>query len=208
MSVRAVLFDIGGVLERVESPEAWARRWSGRLGWSVAGFETVMGGVDPEGAMGTGAMGEPEFRDRAATALGLDEQGIAEFMNGLWDWYCGELDPDTMAFAADLQARLTVGILSNSGSGAREQEERRHAFSAVFDPILYSHEVGLLKPDPRIYEFACAKLGAEPHEVVLVDDWPVAVEGAREFGMHAVLHTSADATIAAVTRLLDESPAR
>jgi len=123
-------------------------------------------------------------------------------MRDLWDWYCGELDQELMSFAVSLRPRYATAILSNSGPGAREQEEARYGFSALFDPIVYSHEVGLEKPDPRVYRLTCDLLGVEPHEVVFLDDTPISVEGANEVGMIGVLHTSTSESIRAITALL------
>jgi HAD superfamily hydrolase (TIGR01509 family) len=150
--------------------------------------------------MGIGQLGEAEYRQRWVAALGLSPARADEFMQDMWDWYCGELDKDLMAYVKGLSCRRA--ILSNSGSGAREQEEQRYGFSAVFDPIVYSHEVGLLKPDRRIYELTCGRLGIEPHEAVMVDDWDVAIAGAADTGMHTVLHVDTAESIRAIDGLL------
>ncbi|MGS2613490.1 HAD-IA family hydrolase [Micromonospora sp. LZ34] len=53
--------------------------------------------------------------------------------------------------------------------------------------LVYSHEVGLSKPDPHIYLLACDRLGVPPEHALFLDDFPPAVDGARAVGMHAVL---------------------
>jgi HAD superfamily hydrolase (TIGR01549 family) len=126
----------------------------------------------------------------------------SEFMRNLWDWYCGELDTDLMSFAASLRPTYATAILSNFGPGAREQEEARYAFSKVFYPIVYSHEVGLAKPDPAIYALICDLLHVDPHEAVFSDDTQVSVDGANGYGMIGVLHTSTPESIRTLTALL------
>jgi HAD superfamily hydrolase (TIGR01509 family) len=54
------------------------------------------------------------------------------------------------------------------------------------DDILISAEVGLAKPDPRIYRLAAERLGVRPDEAVFVDDFAANVEGARAVGMRAI----------------------
>ena len=49
--------------------------------------------------------------------------------------------------------------------------------------MVISAEVGLIKPDPRIYRLALAKLGARPEESVFIDDVPANVDAARSAGM-------------------------
>ena len=202
--IRAVLFDIGGVLEVVDPPEVWLAPWCRRLGRSLADVERALSGADPEGLVETGGLTEQQYGAQFARALDLDAAQAQQFMADMWDWYCGRLDGDLMCFAASLRPRCRTAILSNSADGARREEERRYAFSKTFDPIVYSHEVGLAKPDPAVYRLTCELLGAAPDEVVLLDDVVDNVAGARRFGMHAVLHRSTPASIRDVGRVLDE----
>jgi HAD superfamily hydrolase (TIGR01509 family) len=55
------------------------------------------------------------------------------------------------------------------------------------DVVVYSYEVGNEKPDQRIYQLACERLGVDPREVVMVDDVEANVVAARDVGMRAVL---------------------
>jgi putative hydrolase of the HAD superfamily len=65
-------------------------------------------------------------------------------------------------------------------------------FDDAFDFIVISAEVGLLKPDPRIYELALRGAGATPAAALLVDDLPANVEGAMAAGMVAILFEDTD----------------
>ena len=93
-------------------------------------------------------------------------------------------------------------ILSNSADGARRDESRRYGFPELVDDIVYSHEVGLAKPDPAIFHLACMRLGVQPVEAVFIDDVAANVDGAAGAGLHAVQHESTQATISAVDALL------
>jgi HAD superfamily hydrolase (TIGR01509 family) len=63
---------------------------------------------------------------------------------------------------------------------------------------VYSHEVGLSKPDPRVYALTCERLGVSPQEVVFLDDTPRIVEGALAAGWQAVLFQDTGQAIAEV----------
>ena len=132
-------------------------------------------------------MTEAEYRRRVAKALALSETQADEYMRDMWNWYCGELDVELMAFAECLRPAVATAILSNSASGAREQEEARYGFSRVFAPIVYSHEVGLLKPDREIYALTCGLLAVEPHEAVFLDDIGRNLKTARALGMATIV---------------------
>src|SRR5271166_389971 len=195
MPIRAVVFDIGGVLERIDDPRVapLSTKWRRLLGMSEADFKSALLTVDPDDRATTGQLSEPEFTQRYATALGLTPAQTAEFMADMWDWYCGELDTEMMAFAASLRPRLRTAILSNSADGARREEESRYQFGELFDPVIYSHEVGLAKPDPDVFRLTCARVGVPPDELIFIDDSLVIVEAAGKLGIHAIHHTSTPA---------------
>lgn len=71
------------------------------------------------------------------------------------------------------------------------------------DLIIYSHEVGVAKPDRRIYELTCERLNVQPAEMVFLDDIEQNVAAARELGIHAMLFQEAAQAIADVQACLD-----
>jgi putative hydrolase of the HAD superfamily len=172
VAVRAVTFDIGGVLERVAPIEEWLGPWRERLRMTEPEFEAALGRVDPDGLIATGGLTEAQYSRRYADALGLSSAQAAEFMASMWRWYCGELDRELMAYAASLRPRRQTAILSNSAHGARREEQARYSFAELFDVIIYSDEVGFAKPDPRVYALLCAELQVAPAELVFLDDVP------------------------------------
>jgi putative hydrolase of the HAD superfamily len=203
MGVRAVVVDIGGVLERCEPPSALLARWQRRLGTlGEADLRAALAPVDPDGLMETGGLTEAEYQRRYAAALGLTSAQVQPFMRDLWDWYCGELDAEMAAYVASLRPRYATAIVSNSADGARREEQERYGFENLVDTIIYSHEVGIAKPDPRIFALVCERLGVAPGEVVFLDDVPVIVDAAAAFGMQAVLHRGTPASISAISALL------
>ncbi len=115
----------------------------------------------------------------------------------------GELNTEMTAYFQSLRPRYRTGILSNGAAGGRREEEARYGFSAIADVLVYSYEVGLQKPDPRIYLLTCERLGVRPEEGVFLDDHEENVVGAREMGMRAVLFQSTVQAIAEVREHLE-----
>jgi HAD superfamily hydrolase (TIGR01509 family) len=202
MALSAVLFDIGGVLERVGPAADWLGPWQRELSLSVDDLGAAITSAAPTTDIETGVLSEPEYRERIAAALVLTAEQERRFFADMWDWYCGELDAEVAAFAASLRPRCRTAILSNSADGARREEHARYKFAESYDPVLYSHETGVAKPDPHSYQLACQALGLPPAQVALVDDVPQNVAGARAAGLHGVLHASARQTAADVSALL------
>lgn len=57
----------------------------------------------------------------------------------------------------------------------------------LFDKCIFSAEVGSVKPSREIFGKLCSECGILPEETLFVDDSPINVEGARDFGLHAYL---------------------
>ncbi|WP_417554408.1 HAD family hydrolase [Microbacterium sp.] len=119
-----------------------------------------------------------------------------------WDAYCGTGNTELIDYARSLKSRVGLAILSNSAAGAREEEERRYGFSKIFDPICYSHEQGVNKPDPQAYLAALRRLDADPADVLFIDDHQVSIDGAAAVGIRGILHRDNATTIAAIERFL------
>ena len=114
--------------------------------------------------MVTGGMSEAQIRELYPSALGLDEHEANQMISEMWDAYCGELNVALRDFAAGLRPRFTTAILSNSADGARREEQRRYGFEELVDVIVYSHEVGVAKPDPAIFGLTRDRLGVQSQE--------------------------------------------
>ncbi len=197
--IRAVVLDIGSVLEIVDDG-VFPAPFLSRHGLPPDSFQVRIRALPGDGM--TGGVPEAEVRSRWQADLDLGDEQTDELMTDFWRWYVGTLDQPLFDWFAGLRDRgLTVGILSNSAPGAREAE-RHHGFEAVTDDIVYSHEVGLAKPDPAIYELTARRLGVRPDEIAFLDDHPPHVEAARAVGWHAVLHEDTAASIEALEAMI------
>ncbi len=201
MTVRAVIFDVGGVLE-VTPPTGWLEVWRARLG--LAWYEGVS---QLEAAWRTGRVGGislQEVEQRTAEVLGLDETQLLLFMDDLWTEYLGTLNRELTDYFAALRPRYKTAILSNSFVGAREREREAYRFEELCDVVVYSHEEGMEKPDPAFYGIVTERLGVQPGETVFLDDTEACVEGARRVGMTGVLFIGNEQAIAELESYLKE----
>jgi putative hydrolase of the HAD superfamily len=131
---------------------------------------------------------------------------VDAFMADLWTEYLGTLNAEMTAYFAGLRPAYRTGIISNSFVGAREREQQRYGFEQLTDEIIYSHEVGICKPDPRIYELACERLGVLPQEMIFLDDLEPNVEAAGELGARGILFNSTAQAIADIEASLARNP--
>lgn len=99
-------------------------------------------------------------------------------------------------------AGYRLGLLSNTSDLHWRflSDDRYWLIPGPFEQIVLSFEVGLMKPDERIYRLAAERAGVEPHEVFYVDDIAANVEGARNAGFDAVQYTTTPALVAELRR--------
>lgn len=207
MAIKAVVFDVGGVLETVGDVDVWLDAWRLRLGLESSVLDDRMARIDPRGLIGTGEMTEAAYRQRYVDSFDLSETDADAFLADMWDWYCGELDVTLVEYARGLRPAYRTAILSNSADGARREEQARHQFEQLVDTIVYSHEVGLAKPDPKIYQLTCDRLGVQPQEMVFLDDTLSCVEAASCIGIHAIHHLSTSDSVEQIEAVLADAAA-
>jgi epoxide hydrolase-like predicted phosphatase len=189
MAARAVVFDIGGVLE-VPVDTRFEGQWEQRLSLEPGAFFERLGRSGLGKAANLGQVSEADFATGLAELYGLDRRTTDELLDDLWDWYVGELNTEMAHYFQRLRPRYRTAILSNAAAGGRRQEQARYGFDEMADLFVYSYEVGIEKPDRRIYLLTCERLGVHPDEAVFLDDLETNVVAAREVGMRAVLFQS------------------
>jgi putative hydrolase of the HAD superfamily len=97
------------------------------------------------------------------------------------------------------QSGLKTAMLSNSwGISAYPVD----VLAELFDAVVISAEVGMRKPEERIFRHAASLLGLDPAECVFIDDIEANVRAAEALGMTGVLHTEPAATAAGLASLL------
>ena len=184
MTIRAVVFDIGGVLEI--TPDCGVNaKWEQQLHLKPGELDERLRSVWRGGSLGT--LSEEEVHKRIGEIMGMSEAQGGALMDDVWQEYLGTLNVELTAYFRSLCPRYQTALLSNSFVGARRKEQERYHFDEMCDFIIYSHEVGMSKPDRRIYALTCERLGLQPAEVIFLDDREPAIDAAREFGMHGIL---------------------
>ncbi|WP_406131058.1 HAD family hydrolase [Streptomyces sp. NBC_00989] len=201
MNARCLILDIGGVLE-LTPRTGWLARWDERLGLPPGTADRRLADVWEAGEVGT--IAEDEVSEQVAARLGLGPVDTESFMADLWDEYLGTPNTELIDYVAGLRRpHCRLGILSNSFVGARELETAAYGFDRLVDEIVYSHEIGVRKPDPRAFAIACARLQVRPGDCLFVDDFARNIEAARAAGMRAHLFEDNAGTVARITAHLD-----
>jgi epoxide hydrolase-like predicted phosphatase len=195
MAIRAMVFDVGGVLKYPPETD-WNQKWNARLNLQPEELWTRLRAVGCNGILGTCTAAE--WFDALCQITGMDEAQTDEYMRDLWADYLGTHNAELSAYFGGLRPRFQTAILSNSFLGAREKEQEAYGFEDLCDFIIYSHEVGLVKPDPRIFALTCERLNLAPFEVIFVDDLDPHIAAARGLGIHAIQFKNNAQIIAAI----------
>ena len=184
MTIRAVVFDIGGVLE-ITPDLGLAAKWEQRFSLQPGELDVKLGSVWHGGSFGLLSLAE--VHEQIESILEITPDAVNEFMADLWREYLGTLNEELADYFAGLRPRYRTGILSNSFVGAREKEQAAYGFADMCDMVIYSHEEGLAKPDPRFFALACERLGVRPEEMIFLDDVEGHIAAANQFGIHGII---------------------
>ncbi len=76
---------------------------------------------------------------------------------------------------------------------------------ALFDAIVLSGEVGVMKPDPCIYQIALERLEVKAEQAAFIDDFQHNIDGAQAVGMHGIHFRNPEQLVADLEALLDDS---
>jgi HAD superfamily hydrolase (TIGR01509 family) len=189
MAIRAAVFDVGSVLEIIDE-SVFPAPFLQRHGLTRGAFDAV----DFGGMPALGQVTEAQVLGAWRVGLGLDETQAEELRADYWRWYVGTLDEELVHWFAGQRPQRRTAILSNSSPGAREAE-RHWRFETITDTIVYSHEVGLAKPDPRIYALTQQRLDVAPSEILFLDDVVENCDAADALGWHAIVHRHTSTSI-------------
>jgi epoxide hydrolase-like predicted phosphatase len=197
---RAVFWDIGGVIVRTHD-------WSGRSRWEK------QIGLQPhelERIVFSGAMGKQASVGQASADdvwtwvldhLGLPESDRHSLKHDFFDG--DKVDEELVAFIRSLRPSYLTGVISNAWPETRRWLENEWLIADAFDQIVISAEVGVAKPDPRIFHLALDGLEVTPKESVFIDDFDANVKAAREIGIYSIFFRDPEQTIEELRKLLD-----
>jgi epoxide hydrolase-like predicted phosphatase len=213
--LRAVITDWGGVL--TQPMRDMVRHWieADQIDWDIyravitpwlaAAYVADIATADladrnPVHALERGECTVAEF-ERILAARLVRTDGKAVIAEGLLTRMlaAGRPVPAMYELIRGLRGKgLRTALLSNSwGQSGYARED----FPELFDAVVISAEVGMRKPEPRIFHHAAEELGMPPQACVFIDDVEANVDAAISCGMTGVHHTDPAATAARLTEL-------
>lgn len=187
--IKALIFDCFGVL----TVDTWH-----------AFLDTLPPGTDIQKARDLNRAFDSGFIERSAFINGVEE-------------ITGKQPPDIetisgtdtaknealLGYISQLRPKYKIGLLSNISSDWITRELLTQDEQKLFDAMVFSYQIGVAKPDPRIFEMACTRLGVTPDEAVMIDDIERFVDAARDLGMQGVIYRDFASFQSELNQLLD-----
>jgi epoxide hydrolase-like predicted phosphatase len=200
--IKAFVFDFGGVLARTEDYTS-RHAWDERLGLPVGSVERAVHHSDIWIQAQLGRITPRAYWNGVAELLYMRKEDVDELRH---DYFSGDrLNHKLVTLIRDLREKgYPVALLSND---SLQLESRLHEYGIydLFDHVLISALMGMMKPDPTVYRVALHSVRAAPHEAVFVDDSLVNVRGAQPLGIHTILFRPELDLKAEITKLIDEN---
>ena len=207
-TIRGVIIDWGGVVTRPlpNTIDAWLQAeqidrdsyTAVMRSWVSAAYGD--GADNPVHALERGECTNEEFeRQLAAQLTHVDGRPVAHDDLLARMFAAGAVENAMLDLIRALrQAGLRTALLSNSWG----DDYRRDLFPELFDVVVISAEVGMRKPEERIFRHTAALLGLEPEECVFIDDVAANIAAAEAIGLIGVHHREPGPTALRLTELL------
>jgi epoxide hydrolase-like predicted phosphatase len=200
MAIKAVIFDIGGVLlvndgrEQAQKQDAQANvqmdeifKFINRSGIGISATKGQLSVQELWSQVGE------RFKVDPQQIQALEAEGIAT----------EKLNTELVDFLQSLRPRYKTALLSNAWPGARAALNAKYELDKLADVQIFSSEEGKIKPDANFYLIALMRLHVQANEAVFLDDKIVNVDGASVLGMNSIHYRNNKQAIADIKRILD-----
>jgi epoxide hydrolase-like predicted phosphatase len=197
--IRALIFDFGGVLVRM-SDDRPRLALAKRIGVPLSRLDDLVFYSDSAAQASRGEISVAMHWEAVRKSLGLQNDDMPGFLQQYWS--ADDVNWGLLDFIRSLRPHYKVGLLSNAWDDLRKTLHDRWNIDGLFDDLIISAEVKLVKPDPRIFQLATDRLKVQPDETIFIDDIAENVESARLVGLRSILYQNFDQAIAEITGYL------
>lgn len=194
MAIEAIIFDCFGVLLDTSGLKALLKDYPQ--------FEAEISGLAHQSDCGNISL--HEFNDSIAKLIGLSPQEVVSRYLDI-----NSRNEHAIRWIKELKmmGKYKLGMLSNVGQGWLDNLLPQNERMELFDAVILSSDVGLTKPDPKIFELMAERLGVKPHVCIMIDDTPINIDGASVAAMQGIVFSSINQAQVELNRLLEISNA-
>lgn len=181
--IRSIVWDMGGVILRTKNPTI-REQLAEQHDMTRHELEKLVFDSETARLAETGQISGVQHWKQIGDHLNLDPNQLLDFKQAFWEG--DEVDGELVDYIRSQRPQYHSGLLSNAWLETRSHVKKYLNFLDAFDVSIFSAEVGLAKPDPKIYYLILELLGVKAHETIFIDDMKFNVSGAQAVGMHAI----------------------
>ena len=201
MSIKAVFFDLGGVILRTEY-QAPRQHLAERFGMDYDDIDKVVFGGGPYGSAARASIGEITEERHWQNVMKTLKLPASETERVREEFFAGDvIDHEIVEFLRSIKPKYKTGLISNAWSGLRDYIVREK-FDNAFHHMVISAEVGVAKPDPKIYHIALEQLQVKPKEAVFVDDFIENINACEKVGMKGIHFKDSQSTLQQLKKMM------
>lgn len=181
--IKAIIFDVGGVLIRTHdhSPR---RQWEQKLGLAEWESEQIVFNSEMGQRAQCGDVTDEALWNWVGQRLNLSTADLAAFQADFW---AGDaLDTGLVGFIRRLRPAYQTAIISNATDGLHDSLANQHKIADAFDLIVGSAREKVMKPAPEIFQRTLQRLGRLPEEAVFIDDFAHNIQAAQALGWQTI----------------------
>ncbi|MCD6577302.1 MAG: HAD family phosphatase [Anaerolineaceae bacterium] len=197
MTIKALIWDMEGVLMLTDDGD-FSLTLAKKLN---APYEKVreINFSEANDRIDLGKITQDQYNDYLLDRLQIPREKkylIKEVFDGFY------IDEDLLKKISEMREKYKIGLLSNYSNNLRGKIENEWGISNVFDEIVISCEVGMIKPDPAIFNLMLDRLEVKADETVFIDDRIRNIDGAKKMGFHTIFFTSKEQALKELARIL------
>ena len=198
MTIKAVFFDLGGVIVRTEF-QAPRQQLADRLGMEYDDLNKLVFDSNTGVKASIGEISSAEHWAFVIKRLKRPDSELAAIRE---EFFAGDIVDRTLVdYLRSLRGNYKTGLISNAWSDLRDFVVREK-FDDAFDKMIISAEVGVAKPEAKIFKIALEQAGVSPNEAVFVDDFYVNIEGCEKVGMQGIHFKDSQSALQQLKQLL------
>ena len=198
MPIKAIYFDLGGVIVRTVKPDS-RNQLAAEFGMTYEEMDRFVFDCKTAIQATIGEITEDAHWLDVTRRLKRPESELPHIRDA---FFGGDtIDWEIVRFLREQRKVRKTGLISNAWDGLRPWIVSQK-FDDAFEHMTISAEIGVAKPDARVYKHALEKLGVKPAEAVFVDDVEKNLAACQALGMHGVLFRTSEQALADVKQLL------
>lgn len=195
-NIHNIIFDLGGVIINL-SPAKTYEAFSEISGLPISQVEEMARSKREFSLYETGHLTDVDFRNFLRTSLAVNVTDT--ILDQAWNAMLLDIPPHRLQTLLRLKTNYKTFLLSNTNAihlnafnKILRETSGQGNFEQYFEKDYYSHEMGLRKPDPTIFEYVIREQRLNPTETIFLDDSSINLTGAAQAGLHIHHVTNAD----------------